>query len=52
LLIFTGLGKAKTKPNKDSIERATKILDGLKTKGIKIINLYWILGRYDYSLVF
>ena len=51
-MIFIGLGKAKIKPNKESIERATKILDDLRSKGIKIINLYWTLGRYDYVLVF
>ncbi len=46
------MGKAKIKPSKESVNQATKVLDMLKSRGLKIISLYWTLGRYDYVLIF
>jgi uncharacterized protein with GYD domain len=46
------LVKDKKKPTKENTDRATKILDELKKKGIKILGFYWTLGRYDDVVIF
>jgi uncharacterized protein with GYD domain len=51
-LIFIMLVKDKKKPTKENTDRATKILDELKKKGIKILGFYWTLGRYDDVVIF
>jgi uncharacterized protein with GYD domain len=40
------------KPGKELVEQATKVIDELKNKGIKIIGWYWTLGRYDTAVIF
>ena len=40
------------KPGKELAEQATKVVDGLKNAGIKIIGWYWTLGRYDTAVIF
>jgi len=40
------------KPGKELAEQATKVMDELKNKGIKIIGWYWTLGRYDTAVIF
>ena len=40
------------KPDKELAEQATKVIDELKNKGIKIIGWYWTLGRYDTAVIF
>jgi uncharacterized protein with GYD domain len=40
------------KPGKELADQATKVIDELKTKGIKIIGWYWTLGRYDTAVIF
>ena len=40
------------KPGKELAEQATKVIDELKNKGIKIIGWYWTLGRYDTAVIF
>ena len=40
------------KPGKELVEQATKVIDELKNKGIKIIGWYWTLGRYDVAVIF
>jgi len=51
-LIFVSLGKMRKKPGKETVENGTKIVDELKSKGIKIIGWYWTLGRYDTAVIF
>jgi len=51
-LIFISLGKMRKKPDKELAEQATKVIDELKNKGIKIIGWYWTLGRYDTAVIF
>jgi uncharacterized protein with GYD domain len=51
-LIFISLGKMRKKPGKETVENGTKIVDELKSKGIKIIGWYWTLGRYDTAVIF
>ena len=40
------------KPGKELAEQATKVMDELKNRGIKIIGWYWTLGRYDTAVIF
>jgi uncharacterized protein with GYD domain len=42
----------KKKPGKELVKQATKVVDDLKNKGIKIIGWYWTLGRYDTAVIF
>ena len=51
-LIFIMLAKDKEKPTKANTSQATKILDELKKKGIKVLGFYWTLGRYDDVVIF
>ena len=51
-LIFVNLGKMRNKPDKALTGDATKIVEEFKKKGIKILNWYWTLGRYDTVVVF
>ena len=51
-MFYIGLAKAKSKPNKESVEQAAKVIEDLKSKGIKILGWYWTLGCYDYVLIF
>jgi len=40
------------KPGKELAKQATKVVDELKNKGIKIMGWYWTLGRYDTAVIF
>ncbi|HEX9863129.1 MAG TPA: GYD domain-containing protein [Candidatus Bathyarchaeia archaeon] len=51
-MIFVNLGKMRKKPDKALTGDATKIVEEFKKKGIKILNWYWTLGRYDTVVVF
>ncbi len=51
-MIFVSLGKMRRKPDKTISGYATKITDEFKKQGIKILNWYWTLGRYDTVVVF
>ena len=51
-MIFVSLGKMRKKPDKSLTDNATERMEGLKQKGIRILNWYWTLGRYDVVVVF
>ena len=51
-MIFISLGKMRKKPSKELTGQATKVMDELKNRGIKIIGWYWTLGRYDTAVIF
>ena len=51
-MIFISLGKMRKKPDKQLTDNATERMEGFKQKGIKILNWYWTLGRYDVVVVF
>jgi uncharacterized protein with GYD domain len=52
-MIFVSLGKMRKKPDKEMVEKATKVIgDQLGKMGIKIIGWYWTLGRYDVVFIF
>jgi uncharacterized protein with GYD domain len=40
------------KPDKAMAGNATEMVEDFKKKGIKILNWYWTLGRYDTVVVF
>ena len=50
-MIFISLGKMRKKPDKELAGKATKMVEEFKKKGIKILNWYWTLGRYDTVLI-
>ena len=51
-MIFVHLGKMRKKPSKETAGDATKIVEEYKKKGIKVLNWYWTLGRYDTVFIF
>ena len=51
-MIFVSLGKVRKKPEKARSDEATERMEIYKQKGIKILNWYWTLGRYDVVVVF
>jgi len=51
-LIFVSLGKMRKKPEKALAGEATEKVEEFKNKGIKILNWYWTLGRFDTVVVF
>jgi uncharacterized protein with GYD domain len=52
LLIFVNLGKFRKKPNKASADDTVKMMEEFKNRGIKVLNWYWTLGRYDTVFIF
>jgi uncharacterized protein with GYD domain len=40
------------KPDKAMAGDATKMVEEFKKKGIKVLNWYWTLGRYDTVFIF
>ena len=52
MLFFISLVKVKGKPTKESISETTKMFENLKKSNIKILGLYWTLGRYDGVMIF
>ena len=51
-MIFIHLGKMRKKPDKEMAGNATKMVEEFKKKGIKVLNWYWTLGRYDTVFIF
>lgn len=51
-MIFIGLAKVKGKPTKQNTAEFTKMLNTVNELGIKILNIYWTLGRYDGVVIF
>lgn len=51
-MIFVGLAKFRKPPNKKDIGDTTKMIEEWKKKGVKMLNWYWTLGRYDAVTVF
>jgi len=51
-LIFINLGRFRKKPNKEAAGDTTKMMEEFKKKGIKVLNWYWTLGRYDTVFIF
>ena len=51
-MIFINLGRFRKKPNKEAAGDTTKMMEEFKKKGIKVLNWYWTLGRYDTVFIF
>ena len=51
-MIFVNLGRFRKKPDKAMAGDATKVVEAFKKKGIKVLNWYWTLGRYDTVFIF
>jgi uncharacterized protein with GYD domain len=51
-LIFVNLGKMRKKPDKEMAGEATVVVEEFRKKGIKVLNWYWTLGRYDTVFIF
>jgi len=51
-LIFVNLGKFRKKPSKETAGDATELVEEFSKKGIKVLNWYWTLGRYDTVFIF
>lgn len=51
-MIFISLGKMKNKPSKEMTGQATKAVEELRKRGIKVLGWYWTLGRYDTAIIF
>jgi uncharacterized protein with GYD domain len=51
-LIFVSLAKFRIKPTKESAGDASQVVEEFKKKGIKVLNWYWTLGRYDVVFIF
>jgi uncharacterized protein with GYD domain len=51
-VIFISLGKMKKKPSKEMTGQATKAVEELGKRGIKVLGWYWTLGRYDTAIIF
>ena len=51
-LIFVSLGKLRKKPEKALAGEATQKVEEFKKSGVKILNWYWTLGRYDTVVMF
>jgi uncharacterized protein with GYD domain len=46
-LIFVTLAKFRSKPTKEMAARNLKITEEGVKRGIKTLNVYWTMGRYD-----
>ena len=51
-MIFVSLGKFRRKPSAETSAATNKMLEDMKTMGIKVTGFYWTLGRYDTVLIF
>lgn len=51
-MIFIALNKFKEKPNKEMIAKIDRKIDQMSKEGIKFINMYWTLGRFDAVAIF
>ncbi len=46
-MIFIALDKWRKKPTKEMLDQAKKDFEQMAQEGIKVIGMYWTLGRYD-----
>jgi uncharacterized protein with GYD domain len=46
-LIFISLAKWRAKWTKESVAQASKLFEQMTKEGVKILAVYWTLGRYD-----
>ncbi|MCP8314570.1 MAG: GYD domain-containing protein [archaeon] len=51
-MIFISLCKVRKKLTKESIAEATKVIQRATKEGVKFLNIYYTLGRYDIVVIF
>jgi len=51
-MIFVSLGKLRKKLTKKSIAEASRVIKGANKEGVKFLNIYYTLGRYDVVAIF
>jgi len=50
--MFISLCKVRKKLTKESIAEATKVIQRATKEGVKFLNIYYTLGRYDIVVIF
>ena len=51
-MIFISLCKVREKLTKEILAEATKVIQRATEEGIKFLNIYYTLGRYDVVVIF
>ena len=51
-MIFISLCKVRKKLTKESVAEATKVIQRATEEGVKFLNIYYTLGRYDIVVIF
>ena len=51
-MIFISLCKVRKKLTKESVDEATKVIQRATKEGVKFLNIYYTLGRYDVVVIF
>jgi uncharacterized protein with GYD domain len=51
-VIFINLGRFRKKPDKGTAGDTAKMVEDFNARGIKVLNWYWTLGRYDTVFIF
>ena len=51
-MIFISLCKVRKKLTKESVAEATKVIQRAAEEGVKFLNIYYTLGRYDIVVIF
>ena len=51
-MIFISLCKVRKKLTKESVAEATKVIQRATEEGVKFLNIYYTLGRYDVVVIF
>jgi len=51
-MIFIKLCKVRKKLTKESIAEATKVIQRATKEGVKFLNIYYTLGRYDVVTIY
>ena len=51
-MIFVSFGKFRKKPTKEMTAQVSNIMNEMKKEGVKFLEFYWTLGRYDTVVIF
>ena len=51
-MIFISLCKVRSKLTKESLAEATKVIQRATEDGVKFLNIYYTLGRFDVIVIF
>jgi uncharacterized protein with GYD domain len=51
-VIFISLGRLRKKLTRESVAEASRVVERASEEGVKFLNLYYTLGRYDVVAIF